>query len=609
MRLPRINTNWIAAGILLGAFVISAVRYYLISGSTSDLSEDGGSVIRVSHWQLEPGFREALQWAIDEYNDLPHVKQSGIQVVQMPITGKVYNQFMNVHLISGTAPDIAVQGGRIAEGNALAKFYAPLGTYTSEPNPYNSSAYQVDDLDPALAEFLEQAPWSETFFDGLHGGYNMLLGDYYGIPVCTFGGARIFYNLSILAEVKAFARGQVEHAPQASWLKALWRDESNPEGYLPECEGIAWLAHDAIPQTLGELIFYSYAVQAYAESSGHSYLVPIAASNYSLNDLASAYQILFFSQFWEKASMEMGLPPSNLEYLAAYQRGDWDFDDPALKSYFEIAALLSQFYPYGFLGLDREQAQRRFVLGQAAMIYTGAWDAPGIFSGAKYRDNPEDVFEIKVAPPPTPAPGERWAEYITMRRSEANSKGAVPFAINKSTPHFEECLDFLKFISSHRINEGMSTRSGWLPVIVGAQAPDNVAAFTPIVEGMPARLSMNLSNAGVPPIIRNAWTANYKLYISGDISYEELAKRIDTVLNNPRYGIEHAWTTILQQEIDQSRANTRTISVERLNALLGSDEAAQRERAITYYNLLKDEGVQIRHWWQKDNPDVPLSEY
>lgn len=196
-----------------------------------------------------------------------------------------------------------------------------------------------------------------------------------------------------------------------------------------------------------------------------------------------------------------------------------------------------------------------------------------------------------------------------MNRSEANAKGTVPFAINNNTPHFQASLDFLKFISSHRINEGMSARSGWLPVVVGAKAPEDVAAFAPVVEGLPSRLSMNLTNIDVLPIIRKSWTANYKLYISGGITYEELAERIDSTLSNPRYGVDHAWATTLQLEIDQSRANTRANSVERLNTILGSEEAAQRERAITYQNLLKDEGVHIRRWWKTQNADAPLTQY
>ena len=90
----KFNPNWIAAFLLLGAFIVSAVRFYSVSRSLDGGSEENSSkVIRVTHWQLEPGFREALQWAIDEYNQLPEVKAAGITVMQTPIAERVYRAY------------------------------------------------------------------------------------------------------------------------------------------------------------------------------------------------------------------------------------------------------------------------------------------------------------------------------------------------------------------------------------------------------------------------------------------------------------------------------------------------------------------------------------
>src|SRR5690606_10709047 len=186
-------------------FRSSSVRFYHISqGLAADASKDqsGKKIIRVTHWQLEPGYRQGLQWAIDEYNKLPHVKAAKVEVVQAPIPQRIYNQFMNVHLISGTAPDISAKGfTRLIQGNALARFYAPLGDYVEEPNPYNTQEYQIPGLPDELSNYLKNARWMDTFFDGMQGGYDNGLNDYYAISVSTTGGVRLFYNMDILASV------------------------------------------------------------------------------------------------------------------------------------------------------------------------------------------------------------------------------------------------------------------------------------------------------------------------------------------------------------------------------------------------------------------------
>lgn len=333
--LKNFNSNWIAVIILVGAFLVSAIRFYHIAGQSSpENNEDGANIIRVAHWQLEPGFREALQWGIDQYNELPKVQQAKIRVIQTPIPERIYSQFMNIHLISGTAPDIAVTGGAIAEGNT-GKFYSPIGTYSEAPNPYNADDFQVADLPQDISKFLKSQPWRDTFFDGMQGGFSPNLGDYYGVPICTFGGPRLFYNLTMLKEVKAFALNTARQRPTPAWLTNVWKNDSQPRGYLPEARGIAWLNTEELPQTLGQLLLYCEAVQAYAVAHGIKSLAPISASNYELNDIGNTYEPLFFYNLWERCTLEKGTPLGGLDAMTGFNRGAWDFNDPVIKSYFE----------------------------------------------------------------------------------------------------------------------------------------------------------------------------------------------------------------------------------------------------------------------------------
>ena len=104
---------------------------------------------------------------------------------------------------------------------------------------------------------------------------------------------------------------------------------------------------------------------------GDEHLVPIAASSYSMNDITTLYEREFMAGIWEELSLDLGRKPTSLESLIGFERGVWSFDSPFLREYFKFIDLITTFYPKGYLGLDREQAQRRFVLGQAAMLSTG----------------------------------------------------------------------------------------------------------------------------------------------------------------------------------------------------------------------------------------------
>lgn len=607
----KFNANWIAAFLLVGAFAFSAIRFYMVSQEIGGGSGEGGAkVIRVAHWQLEPGFREAMQWAIDEYNALPEVKEAGVTVMQTPIAERVYVQFMNVHLISGTAPDISVKKqSELIKGNALAKFYTPLGTYTDIPNPYNAPEYQLDDLPPALSKFLVDAEWRDTFFDGLYGGYEETLSDYYAVPICTWGGTRLFYNLSILDKTKQFALELAGQSPQPDWMSSLWRTESNPEGYLPEATGLKWLQDDSTPQTLGQFILYCSAIQAYASKHNDGYLVPIAGSSYTSNDIASLYSSEFMAVPWRDLTLELGKKLTSLESLIGFVEGKWSFESPFIREKLNFEKLISGFYPQGFLGLDREQAQRRFVLGQAAILSTGGWDATSIYQGIAERSDADDRFAIKIELKPLAVEGERWYEFLSVRATEADAKGGVPFAINKQTPNFDQSLDFLRFLSSHRINEGFAKRAGWLPVIVGAKPPESVAAFMPVNEGLPKTFSLKITESTTPSNIRNAWTSNAKLVKTGDIDEAIMFQRVTEAIEDPVNGIHKAWVFNMLDANDQSRANQRSMSVERLNSMQGDVAAAQRERANTYLYLIEDEGIHLKRWWHELYPNEPYPAY
>ncbi|GHB98809.1 ABC transporter substrate-binding protein [Cerasicoccus arenae] len=603
------NWNWLAIAALIIAYAFSAGRFFVYSAQNNG-DANSKKTIRVAHWQLEPGYREALDWAMNEYNNLPHVKEAGIEVVQIPLPQSVYNQFMNVHLISGTAPDISAAGNtKLIQGNAIGRFYASVGEYVNQVNPYNSVEKLSPDLDPELREYLANASWKDTFLDGMEGGWRQELNDYYSIPISNAGGMRLYYNMSLLKKGKTFLREALAKKSQPEWLKQVWLREvdGSQQGYLPDNERLRkWVANDdEVPQTMGQLILYCFSIKAMAKAKNMEYLVPISVGNSSSGDPVFRYQNAFFNILGKDLEYDGNTGISGLEAFDGLYRNQWNFDSKPMKAYFEVAKLFTQFYPVGYLGLDREQTQRRFVLGDAAIFSSGGWDAAGVFKGASESNSEEKRFKVSIAPPTMPAPDERWGDMIKYMPSEANFKTGVPLSINKQTQHLDWALDFLMFISSQPVNEEFNRIAAWLPATVGSETIESMRGFEPIVEGFPSYESFNPDNSRAA--IKSQWSGMSKLVITGGMDYEEFASKMTSFLDSQRQGIKAYWFHDRQGIKDRTRALDRTLSVEELNLTLDDNaKSAERFRSLFYQSLTDDEGVNLEMIWRKLHPDQPF---
>jgi len=602
------NWNWVALGILIIAYIFSAGRFLILSAQNE--STEDKKIVRVVHWQLEPGYREALEWAMDKYNNLPHVKEAGVQVVQIPLPTRVYNQFMNVHLISGTAPDIAAAGfTSMISGNAIARFYASLGDYVNEPNPYNAEEFLSKELDPKLREYLANEPWKETFLDGMEGGWKPELNDYYSVPISNLGGLRFYYNMTLVKQGKTFIREAIKQSPQPAWLQQCWLREVDGEtyGYLPDNQRLRdWLASDDIPQTLGQLILFCYAIQAMAEEENITHLVPISVGNVTGGDPIFGYQGGFLYQLRDNLDHDGTAGISGLEAVDGLKRGVWSFDDHAMLAFVDFAKTMVQFYPAGYQGLDREQIQRRFVSGDAALFSSGSWDAAGVFKGVEGLDNPEDRFEVRIARGPMPAPDERWGDLLNYKWSEANFKTGVPLSINKQSKNFEWSLDFLQYLSSQPVNEEFNKVAAWLPAIVGSETTDTMRPFEPIIEGFPGTDAIDPTGARMRSNIRNEWLKNFNQVVIGEMEYEAFADNMLTYLDRSHKGLAGYWYQDLIAAKDKTRALDRNISVEEfIMATENSEKAAARFRSLYLQSLEGDEGVNLELMWRKFHPDEP----
>ncbi|MEM6854021.1 MAG: hypothetical protein AAF593_06385 [Planctomycetota bacterium] len=629
------NLNLIGLLLLLTGFIASlgmvVSRSWQEGGLGND--EDGKRVVTLMHWQLEPGYREAMQQVMDEYNALPHVVAANVEVRQLDVTERVYAQVLNVHMISGTAPDLCEQGMSAAvRGAGVAQYFDSLGEAVAQPNPYNSPEFIPDRLDPELAEALHALPWRDTLIDGMQGGWIPELQDYYSVPTSFFGSVKIYYNVDLFQKAKDKLREAAGASPPPAWFDGLFlSDHGNAgTGYVTDTSALrAWIASDDEPQTLGQTLMLCVAIEQIAEDRGDDQLVPIAGSSYTDQMFAHRYRVPFLSRYVEKLNDDHGIGLDSAETWRGWRAGQWSFDDPAVKAYFECIREICSFFPAGFLGLDREQARRRFVSAQAGMIATGAWDAKSLFDAAEgtvvTEDNPvlpgETVttidgvpyknhkFQVAIMDFPLPGPGERWAEYVGPPASDAQANGGAAYMIYQRSTNKEYALDFLRFLTSYRINQRFNRQAQWLPIVIGATPTDNLTPFAPKGDGFSGgdQLSFNDAWAGN---LATRFTGQIKNFLAGTIDYATFQAVIEDAARDPRTGTERVLFDGWQRQRDQVRSVEALISVQVARDLLqGQPDAPRKIKTAVRQSVMLHNATTHRREWAEEFTDEPFPEF
>lgn len=605
----RFNPNLVGIVIVAIAFVLSMVDVLRPDLEEGEIQVDSRDVVHFLHWQLEPGFREALDAVIADYNRLPHVREAGYRVQQMAVTERVYSQFLNVHLISGTAPDLAAAAmARMAHNTS--QYFDPFVEVLEQPNPYNADAYLPEDMNARLREYLETSPWKETFIDGLQSGLDANTGYYFKIPIASWGTVRFYFNKALYAEVKDLLREAYAMESRPLWLSALLDTEPNTTGtaFLPDSSALAeWIASEDGPETFGQLVLICEACLRYAQLPGNEDIVPIGGSSYSRDTFMNTYNTPFFYAWEEMLDFDLDGMLNHRETFTGFDRGLWDFDHPRLRAYYDLQVKLASYFPVGFLGLDREQANRRFILGNSLFLASGAWDAPGIFTGASNRLREEDRFEVGILNFPIPARGERWGQFNPMPQSEASGMQGVPMALYKFSDNKEEAIDFLHYLTSYAANGKFVRLAGWLPTVIGIEPVDRMKPFLPNIEGAFSGLKIGFESGNVGTI----YNGQYYLLISGDTDYESFVENVSAALNDERNGIYRQWYNNFTGNRESNRSIERSLSLQRFNQLVEGD----LENEINRYHqvLLRSTrgmgGLMLKHQWRLHGYEKPFPEF
>lgn len=410
--------NIIGIGLLAACFVVSLGRIAMLQ--FGDRTKDGEKVveIRLAHWQLEGGVRAAIDAMAGEYMKL----HPGVRIRQIPIPERIYRNWLITQLVGGTAPDIIQIGIGISD-ERLARFFVPLTELSQLPNPYNKGTE------------LENIPLRDTFIDGMQGGFNASLLEYFGVPISGHS-VRMFFNLDLLEEIT----GSRE-----------------------------------LPATYDELMELTAKVHQFSREKGRS-IIPIAGSRYNSPLLMNA---LFVSQTQQKlrdlgpAGTLVEVPSRTTEALVD---GEWGLDSPAVRSGLELMREIALEMQPGFMQVTRDDASFYFVQGRALVIVTGSWDATSIAQQASF---PFAATQIPLPSRQHP----RFGKYVVGPFTEAGAVAGVSFGLTRDSKNPEVASDFLLFLAAQSTNQLFANTSKWLPSIVGVEPTRESKVFQLRSEG------------------------------------------------------------------------------------------------------------------------------
>ncbi len=527
-RLKGLMTGWNAVGVVL-LVVTLGISLWRVASTERQLYAGDVAVVRVSHWQLELGYRQALQRLMDDYNALQDERfkrgeiPKKVQVIQLPVSEKTYGQLINTNLIAHTAPDIIEMGmTRMISGGYKAEYFVNISGLAEQPNPYNAPQYLDPQLDEETRKALPLMPWRDTFLDGMIGGFDRDLQGYYAVCTTFAPGGRLAVNVDLVR---------------------------------------AATGSDKLPTTLGELLDTCAKLRAYGKQTGRE-MWPIAATRYNTNNWHSMVAP-FLRESQRPLDTDRDGAVSIHEFLTASQKGVWSFSDPAMADLVAATRALSAEFPNGFTAMDRDAAMFLFTQQQSAFFQCGAWDAGTVYRLAQGK------FKVAIMGNVMPGEGEKWGPKYPV--NEASMTAACSYGLYKLSPNLDVAVDFLRFWTSHAQNQRFNQEADWVPCIVGTKLTDNMKAFTPRIagvyggsgwlptwEGEQIRLTLEGQMLGVQ---------------TGEITHAMMAEKMRAAVADPDYGAPKVFQRGDELSRDQLRASERSIGTQALLRLLAPARA------------------------------------
>ena len=419
----------------------------------------GAKTIHIAHYQLEAGVREGLDEMAAEYEKL----HPDVRIVQDWVPSSGYGQWLSTQLVSGKPSDI-VEGAGLPPPvwlSYVSRYFLPLTDEVQQPNPYNAGTD------------LAGVPWMQTYFDQMKLSRTPELQQYTSVPLAQFG-IRVLYNKRLLKKLTGL---------------------------------------DAPPQSYPEFLSVCDRIKTQADPRGRPY-IPIVGSSIHFPAWVNNVAVPLTFPLIQTLDLNHDGYNDSWEMFAAFKTGLLDLHARELEARFRVVRQLADECQPGFPGVNRDEAVTFFFQERVVFMSAGSWEALSLIEQAK------DSFEVGIAdfPHPTDAdPG--FAGLAPMPPMEMPSSNFL-FYVTRASHHPDVAVDFLRFLSSQRINEKLNQIIGWIPCILGAKPSPSLAVFAPHLKGIGSVADTNFFLGGDTQVY---WSQLSGLYLVDQITYPEFA--------------------------------------------------------------------------------------
>lgn len=413
----KIRGPLVAVAILAGIFGFSL---WQIGARRAETLDPDVRVLRIGHWLIHAGMREALDAVIADYERI----HPDVRIKQNTVPLKTWFAWQRAQWTGGNTPDL-MQLGKGTNDDNIARYYLPLNAHVDAPNPYNAGSP------------LAGLPWRRTFVEGLGSGavYYPSFGEVFGIPAQS-NSQRMYYNRALLREITG---------------------------------------SDRPPATLDELLALRPAADAWRARTGRPVAVLSLCGPYA-DALFDRVSQAMLQPLVAELSPSRGLEENAIATSQGYLAGAWSLHDPPVTRLLELWAEIAALAPPGHLQLQREEALFNFVTGRALLFFGGSWDYAGVVQ--------EAGFPVGVARFPEPVAGQgRWGEFSLGPVDEAEGGMECILGVSRDSPHPGLALDFLRFLTSHASSAKLTALSRRIPAVIDVPVSPELEPLRPVPGG------------------------------------------------------------------------------------------------------------------------------
>ena len=491
--------------------------------------------IRLAHWQIEKGPPAGLAAVIRRYEEL----NPRVRVVQVMVPGGgLYGQWLRTNLAGGTATDL-VEFAYFIGGvyDIPVRYFEPLTREMDEPNPYNRGTA------------MEKVPWRLTFADGL---YFMIsqspeIGQIYGATLSQ-GSSRLFCNRELLEKITG--------GPAVA------------------------------PASFNDFRRLCAQVQDYARRTGRD-VHALAGSYHNARWLADFLMTGTLAGMNLELDREGYLARAPWQAQSDYLLGRWSYHRPELRAGLALFREMTQQMRPGFTQLSRDDAIQEFVRGEALFIYSGTFDATSLKRLAAF---PVEVMRLPQPTRDDPVVGP----YIKGRFKDGYLGTGFELYLNKNSPHKEEALDFLRFLTSVEGGQLFQDHSGWLSSVRGVKVPPELKIYRSANDGYTA----GMQYMGVGANSSMSFMQHLNLLVAADGS-------VDKFVSAMEHGLKKEVTEDLRVEIHTLLAASRAddseiMALSALNRLRAPDPELDLRRQAQASNQTLSEINEYEAAWVLD---------